>query len=219
MTIKSASRAGVASCFLMSLPGFPLLLALFAFKFPLSITSLPPSKLLSPQQKPLAQPRDLGGTSGSLWAPMCPLLGPGGSFPRNAWHSPTSTAASRRLPMAINNPCGCLGGPHTHSRAISDLDGVQNSSGNNRHPLAWEEDAQTPSEPATPAPHSGPSCTCGGCRLRAPGQVLGPPFPAASRHDPKFSSFVISSSSGAAALAPSPGGPPGTVVVVWGLLL
>lgn len=75
-------------------------------------------------------------------------------------------------PRAINNPCGGLGG-RARSRAISVLDGVQNSSGNNGHGPAREEDARTLTEHMPPAPSPGldrgaashrPGRVQGGCR-------------------------------------------------------
>lgn len=57
-------------------------------------------------------------------------------------------------PRAINNPCGGLGG-RARSCAISVLDGVQNSSGNNWHRPVREEDAQTLTEHVPPGSLAG----------------------------------------------------------------
>lgn len=148
---------------------FPLLLALFAFSFPCQSLPYLPASCCHPSKSPW-------GPQGGRLAPSghrcARCRGQGAPFPATRGTAPP---AQHQLPTAINNPRGCLGG-HTHSRAISGLDGVQNSSGNNRHPPAWEEDAQTPSEPATPAPRRGhvPAAPAGAAGCMPPARFWGP---------------------------------------------
>lgn len=113
MTIEPASGAGVASCFLMCPSGFSS--ALFPFIFPLRISSLPLSETTSLQYKPY-----------TCWGAFLLLSPPGTDVPvlggfRSPKHPLAVHARTQRSPRprAVNNPCG--------SRAISGLDGVQNS--------------------------------------------------------------------------------------------
>lgn len=135
VTIESASGAGVASCFLMwfsSARGSfsPLF---FLYKF------LPSAKMALPQYKPCTSE---GKSAPVTFSGVPRVRGFGCPAPGVC---PARAVAVCPQPRAINNP-------ELLHAAISVLDRVQNSSGNNCHGPAQEENAQTVTEHMPPVP-------------------------------------------------------------------